>query len=1058
MSASTCVDVLRTDDGTCYVVVTPVKSSETVVVTIDPISGNPLYAGVPFLDQFPLHSMTVEHLEKLGAKKKVTGCGVIGVLQSNHVTTVGVVTRAEATGKIPGGHVVWTVRDASFIDIHGPGASPKGGVFDDFQINDCHFFCDTYNLTTLFPSDGKERDTSFTWNTAWKKAFLKLGIDNACIDLLQGVCRSDDFGDFAMTYVARRSVLNPGTRFIARGLNEKCSPGNEVECELIFVRGDKFWTVKWRRGSIPIRWKTSNNGVNVKHTVGQDFFNGTQEYFEGLMQRYQGINVRCISLLRESEDHAEEEIKYYYMKAIRMLYERGISWVQFCPFDLNKCISENGSAVALVEFMKFITPLTKDDTMTSGTLPNTITQTQNAIQRFNCADSLDRTNLATFYYAMKVTSEWCLSQGIGIADPNADYTTPNKIVIQPIIDFLATSFVSAGNVISYMYTNTPAIRAKAIKKFSKAVVKQTADAAVTMKRLYENMVNDRQRMKIIEQWTTPVQFKWIHRVDPRYISIVPRQETRIPREILGSVMKQFRFSRDQSEILLALPCPMQVLSVYVLAHPAPLDEAASRVVISVGNSLDDMTTLCNTPFPNVETSSWLKYNLLKAERWAVGASRYRRWVRLVSIRFEVPGERFVIGNIRLETRSIMANRPEMEEFTLVPSNECLFVQFNNDFEKFVSSKQRFEDVLELETKRLALQIPESYRNLKALELGINPWRCDPEGQLAAVKPSQCPVCKKYLTASSSGDVECYKQCEICKGLVMKSSEKSQIRICKSCQGRIESIALTSEKFERDYQPTSKGIPVFRRVAQDPELFQKSMVLSGDSSAIVVEDTTGCVWTPGKTVTLPPNSSRNITILICQPAIVLESHFYVNNGTDLSVTDKSTSLEKANSDGKLIFRYHDHPVTQIIELTLETGATPVDVNDIRILYIPSEPPVVAQSFAKPIAPLGLRANAVKSAFDASSRTTTFEFHTSKICKFQVTIASNSASPTPQSFILACYKANNIEYSETIVLPELESGKKLWFCLSKPVVCDRVCVFFIDRQPSIQPHVVSLVFEP
>ena len=1057
MSASSEVDVLEAPDGGCFVVVSPVTCEVTYVITIDPISGNPFYAGVPFVDQFPEHAMAVAYLEQRGAKKKVAGCGLIGVLQCNHVTTIGVVTKAEATGALPGGHVVWTVRDAAFVDIRGPRSGTKGSGFDDFQINGCHYFCETYNLTQLFPSDGKPVDGGFVWNAVWKKAFVKLGVGEACVDLLQGVCRSADFGDFGMTYVARRSVLNPGTRFIARGLNDKNAPGNEVECELIFVKGDKFWTVKWRRGSIPIRWKTVNNGVNVKHSVGQDFFNGTKSYFDGLRERYDGIEVRCISLLRDSEDHAEEEIKYYFVKAVRQLYEEGVTGVQLCPFDLNKIISDKGSAVALVEFMKFIKPITEKDGMTSGTLPNEIVERQHAIQRFNCADSLDRTNLATFYYAMKVTAEWCLKVKTGIGDECADYTTPNKIVIQPVIDFLASSFVEAGNVISYMYTNTPAIRAKAIKKFSKTVEKQIADAAVTMKRLYENMINDRQRMKIIEQWTTPFKFKWIHRLDPRYFAIVPRSGNRIPSEIVGSVMKQFQLARDQNEILLVLPCPMQLLSVYILAHPSSIETAVSRVTISVGNSLDDMSPLCSSPFPIPDAAVWLKYNLLKAERWGIGASKYRRWARLVSIRFDVDGDSFIIGNVKLETRSIIANRPEMEEFRLTPANDDVFSQFNKAFEQFTKSKQRVDDVLELETKRLSLRIPEMYRTDKAVDFGMNPWRCDPEGQIGALKPSQCPVCKKYVPVGNTTDVDCYKQGEACKGVLLKTEEKTTLRVCKNCRSRVAPLAEVGETLERECQPLSKGIPVFRVVQQDPGLFQKSQVMSCDSCAVVLEDSTGFVWGGGKVVQMPANSKRDITLFLTQPSIIVEVHLLVRGEGNVLVTDQSRRVEGSKADGKFIFTYPENPVTQMLHLTLESDG-PVEIQDLQVMYIPSEKPVEIQSFAKHAAPIGLRPSQVKSSFDAASRTDTFKFPPATIRRFQLVVAADESAPSPQSFIFACYKDKALEHSETILLPEVEAGKKLWFFLSKAVLCDQICVFYIDRQPAIKPHSISLSFEP
>lgn len=76
--------------------------------------------------------------------------------------------------------------------------------------------------------------------------------------LLQGLseCRllSDARGRrFALALLARRSRLHPGTRYIARGLNDAGSPGNEVECE----------QVVWLPDAVPLR--EGNNGGGDGH-------------------------------------------------------------------------------------------------------------------------------------------------------------------------------------------------------------------------------------------------------------------------------------------------------------------------------------------------------------------------------------------------------------------------------------------------------------------------------------------------------------------------------------------------------------------------------------------------------------------------------------------------------------------------------------------------------------------------------------------------------------------------------------------------------------------------
>lgn len=77
---------------------------------------------------------------------------------------------------------------------------------------------------------------------------------------------------FTMALLARRSSLHPGTRYLARGLNEHASPGNEVECELLVWReprhdetgGTMYSSHVWRRGTVPIWWKQE-----IKNTVGE---------------------------------------------------------------------------------------------------------------------------------------------------------------------------------------------------------------------------------------------------------------------------------------------------------------------------------------------------------------------------------------------------------------------------------------------------------------------------------------------------------------------------------------------------------------------------------------------------------------------------------------------------------------------------------------------------------------------------------------------------------------------------------------------------------------------
>jgi hypothetical protein len=46
------------------------------------------------------------------------------------------------------------------------------------------------------------------------------------------------FSPVTLCLLSRKSNLNPGTRYHARGLNEKGGVGNEIECELLMFHED----------------------------------------------------------------------------------------------------------------------------------------------------------------------------------------------------------------------------------------------------------------------------------------------------------------------------------------------------------------------------------------------------------------------------------------------------------------------------------------------------------------------------------------------------------------------------------------------------------------------------------------------------------------------------------------------------------------------------------------------------------------------------------------------------------------------------------------------------
>lgn len=110
---------------------------------------------------------------------------------------------------------------------------------------------------------------------------------------------------FSMALVSRRSRRHPGTRYIARGLNERAGPGNEIESELLVwthpAEGGggaaggseplRWARVVWRRGTVPIWWgvqlQSLQKGLQAEVFVrSEQPYRGTISYFRSIQRQH----------------------------------------------------------------------------------------------------------------------------------------------------------------------------------------------------------------------------------------------------------------------------------------------------------------------------------------------------------------------------------------------------------------------------------------------------------------------------------------------------------------------------------------------------------------------------------------------------------------------------------------------------------------------------------------------------------------------------------------------------------------------------------------------------
>lgn len=169
-----------------------------------------------------------------------------------------------------------------------------------------------------------------------------------CVVLMQGMavsqrCTTDPdidentlpVRDIHVGLITRKSRINPGTRYTARGLNKEGGPGNECECELImWTRDEKSYHIHWlsyvwRRGTVPVWWRTtlksSVSGPDIE-VRSEEPFQGCEKYYSRLLERYGPNEVILINTLRCDPEQKEvflSEVRiylFYYKKLENLIF------------------------------------------------------------------------------------------------------------------------------------------------------------------------------------------------------------------------------------------------------------------------------------------------------------------------------------------------------------------------------------------------------------------------------------------------------------------------------------------------------------------------------------------------------------------------------------------------------------------------------------------------------------------------------------------------------------------------------------------------------------------
>lgn len=460
------------------------------------------------------------------------GAAILGFTATETLAGVLLASRVSTKATLPGGHAINLVSEARWelLPLEAVPTPFTAAAEQEFwrsmqqqTISGVHYYCETADLTRPFPSSHQATDPEpeFVWNSWLAQPLIDLGLFSHCPALMQGAVEAVDevhpTGQrYTLCLLSRRSRRHPGTRYIARGLNELAGPGNEIEAELLMwtpaaggtrgyggrVAGTgggpssataaatvQWARVAWRRGTVPIWWGVElqplNKGLQAEVYVRDNGpYVGMLTYFRSLQQLSAedagaaagtagGVEphapVTCINLLHcNPKKAAELMLSSHYQEGMRHIRERMAGAgppPRLLNFDWHGTMGSLTEERGIEAFWHFIEQPVKQAGLAVGFMERSGSdektnagagagdgageegaptpwgkhwqmrwlQRQKGLLRYNCADSLDRTNAATCFAVLPALQEGLRLLGI-----------PLDVTSAPAVAMLQRSPLRAG--------------------------------------------------------------------------------------------------------------------------------------------------------------------------------------------------------------------------------------------------------------------------------------------------------------------------------------------------------------------------------------------------------------------------------------------------------------------------------------------------------------------------------------------------------------------------------------------------------------------------------------
>ena len=805
---SSLVEIYPTKDNVIIILLKGSSSVSYFLYTVNRFTGSVSFYPISGTSFFPTHKDAVKYINdtyQVIKSEVKRGVALIGVAKFGPIIYIPIVKKTKLVAKILNYHNIYEIKDVEFFsmkipfgEVLDPTAERRVNRIIEFPFADLHFYCETCDLTS--PLWKNEMNKSFVWNEFWAKPFMDLGYRDACITLLQGITTSDvlnfDGTLVKITMITIREAANGGTRYFARGLNKDGYAGNEVQCELVVETCDgKVWSTVWRRGTAPILWRSifSKNLPKVSHVVDDNYDKYTKIYFDRLTKDYE--KVICIDLLHnlKSVNKEEADICSSFSNAVSKTDN-----ILHIEYDWHTHVKESGLSSSATELLSIFNPfisysegdgilhkpcLKKEyrknisSFLYGNELQCMVTakhfkDIQNCIFRINCLDSLDRTNVACFFYAAKSLS-FILSQ-INICQTVSNFEDIMNLPLS-IRTFLAKSFINIGDTISLIYTNTTACMKDVFIEVAQMDQKVASNSNISVQRRYHNMVTDRKRNKILSLFTGKMFDVYLPGIEttpiPHILSSYPASI--FPENLLcdgKQISSSYLFSSFQYPIKFTFIDSFMILlneysyvSQIILVLAPPFSPISCRISCSLTHG-QKIVLVNKVALPQVSTITPVLIKIPNDYSNIMNLSRY------IVIEFETINTQITLSNIYIFGNKMQLFDPQPEIFR----DTSDLLKFEDIVRNIDKSKIDYCTVLSLEAARLSNHKSHIEAFSQLLLNGLN------------------PLFFKYFLLKNQkkcGNVECESAatvtCSICKRgfceACSKPTENKDEYICNGCQ-------------------------------------------------------------------------------------------------------------------------------------------------------------------------------------------------------------------------------------------------------------------------------------